>query len=64
MNTKAYLRFFGELAEKDEIPRDVYDTVVAEIAKDGKMTERVYSLYLQELVRHEKQRKDGRHLCL
>lgn len=49
MNTKAYLRLFGELAEKDEIPRDLYDTVVAEIAKDGKMTKRVYSLYLQEL---------------
>ncbi len=59
MNTKAYLRFFGELAEKDEIPRDVYDTVVAEIAKDGKMTERVYSLYLQELEKRRMFDTDG-----
>lgn len=49
MNTEKYLHFFGELAEKGELPRDVYDKVVAEIAKDGKMTKRVYGVYLDEL---------------
>lgn len=49
MNTKKYLHFFGKLAESGELPRDVYDKVVAEIAKDGKMTKRVYGIYLDEL---------------
>lgn len=49
MNTEKYLKLFGTLAESGELPRDVYDKVVAEIAVDGKMTKRVYSVYLEEL---------------
>ncbi|MCH5165357.1 MAG: 1-acyl-sn-glycerol-3-phosphate acyltransferase [Clostridiales bacterium] len=49
MNTKKYMSFFGELAEKGELPRDIYDIVMKEIAADGKMTKRVYNIYLTEL---------------
>lgn len=51
MNTKKYLAFFASMAEENVIPRDLYDMLLAEIAKDGKMTKRVYSLYLDELER-------------
>lgn len=50
MNTKKYLALFGSMAEKGEIPRELYDLLVAEIAADkGKMTKRVYALFLDEL---------------
>ncbi len=51
MNTKRYLQMFGELAEQDAIPRALYDRLFAEIAAEGKMTKRIYRLYLDELER-------------
>ena len=32
MNTKAYVRMFGELADKGELPPDLYRTLLDEIA--------------------------------
>ena len=50
MNTKKYLHMFGELAERDEIPRELYDTLVAKIAENGgRMDKRIYKIYLSEL---------------
>lgn len=49
MNTKKYLQMFGELADKKEIPLELYGMLVSEIAKDGRMTKRVYGVYLTEL---------------
>ena len=49
MNTKKYMAMFGELAQKDEIPRSLYEELIAEIAKSGKMTKSIYNYYLTEL---------------
>lgn len=49
MNTKKYLAFFASLAEKDELPRDIYDLMLSRIAEKGKMTKRIYAEYLDEL---------------
>lgn len=50
MNTAQYLAMFGKLAEEDKIPRELYDKLTSEIAADGgRMTKRVYKLYLNEL---------------
>lgn len=49
MNTKKYLALFAELAEKDEIPRGLYDSLLAQIAAKGKMTKDIYAYYLTEL---------------
>ena len=49
MNTKKYLAMFGSLAENDEIPRWLYDKMLAEIAANGKMTKSIYNDYLTEL---------------
>lgn len=49
MNTKRYLAMFGELAQKGDLPQDVYDIVLAEIQKSGKMTRSIYDRYLLEL---------------
>lgn len=50
MNTKKYLRFFAELAEDGKIPLELYDRMLAEIAKEGgRMNKRVYAVYLDEL---------------
>ena len=50
MNAKKYLHMFGELAERNEIPRDLYDMLVAKIAENGgRMNRRVYDFYLSEL---------------
>lgn len=37
--------------EKKEIPTELYNTLLDEIRKDGKMTKRVYALFLDELER-------------
>ena len=50
MNAKKYLHMFGELAERNEIPRELYDLLVAKIAENGgRMDKRVYKTYLSEL---------------
>lgn len=49
MNTKKYLKMFGALADEKRIPLVLYEKLVSEIAADGRMTKRVYSVYLQEL---------------
>ncbi|MCM1367957.1 MAG: 1-acyl-sn-glycerol-3-phosphate acyltransferase [Roseburia sp.] len=49
MNTKKYKAFFAELAQKGDIPPDLYDEITAEIERDGKMTKRVYSVFLNGL---------------
>ena len=49
MNTKKYLAMFGELAENDEIPRSLYDKLLSDVAKSGKMTKSIYNDYLAEL---------------
>ena len=49
MNTKKYLAMFGELAQKGDLPQDVYDIVLDEIQKSGKMTRSIYDRYLLEL---------------
>ncbi|MBD5131131.1 MAG: hypothetical protein HDT28_00835 [Clostridiales bacterium] len=49
MNTKKYKAMFVTLRDSGEIPIDVYDLVMREIEKDGKMTKRVYGIYLTEL---------------
>ncbi len=49
MNTESYLAMFASLAESDEIPRDLYDKMLASIAAEGKMTKRIYTEYLREL---------------
>lgn len=49
MNTKKYLAFFGSLAESGELPRDIYDLMLARIAEKGKMTKSIYAEYLAEL---------------
>lgn len=59
MNTKAYVRMFGELADKGELPPDLYKTLLDEIAADGKMTKRVYALYINELERRRLFDVDG-----
>ena len=51
MNTKQYLAMFAHLAENDEIPRDLYDKMIAAIAKRGKMTKSIYREYITELER-------------
>lgn len=42
---------FKDLLDSGELPQDVYDRVVAEMEVDGKMTMRVYNIYLEELER-------------
>lgn len=59
MNTAKYMAMFDELLEKGELPREVYDRVVAEIAVDGKMTKRVYGVYLEELEKRRAFDVDG-----
>lgn len=49
MNTKKYLALFADMTDKGELPRDVYDLMMSEIAREGKMTKRIYALYLDEL---------------
>lgn len=49
MNTEKYLALFADMTEKGELPRDIYDLVLSEIAHDGKMNKRIYALYLDEL---------------
>lgn len=51
MNTRAYLRMFGELAENGELPMELYRALLDEIVRDGKMTKRVYAFYIAELER-------------
>ena len=59
MNTKSYKKLIQYSLDHGQIPRDLYDTVMAEIEKDGKMTERVYALYLDELERRRLFEADG-----
>lgn len=49
MNTKKYLAMFSHLAENDEIPRSLYDKLLSDVAKSGKMTKSIYNDYLTEL---------------
>lgn len=49
MNTKKYLKMFEELADSGEIPRELYDSLVAKIQERGKMTKSIYDYYLTEL---------------
>ena len=49
MNTKKYLAMFARLAENDEIPRWLYDKLLAKVASGGKMTKSIYGYYLTEL---------------
>lgn len=49
MNTKKYLKMFEGLAENGEIPRELYDNLVAKIGERGKMTKSIYNYYLTEL---------------
>lgn len=49
MNTKKYLKMFEELAQKGEIPDELYAGLVARINEAGKMTKDVYRYYLSEL---------------
>lgn len=50
---------FASLAEKDEIPRDLYDKMLARIAAEGKMTKRIYAEYIEELERRRLFDADG-----
>ena len=59
MNTKQYLQMFAHLAETDEIPRDLYDKLMAAIAARGKMTKSIYREYLLELERRRLFDVDG-----
>lgn len=59
MNTKSYLAMFGELAEKGEIPRSLYDKMLARIAAEGKMTKAIYAEYLDELEKNRLFDVDG-----
>ena len=49
MNTRKYLAMFGQIAEKGEMPRELYDKMLACVAAEGKMTKAVYAEYLAEL---------------
>ncbi|MDE6293614.1 MAG: hypothetical protein K2L88_03200, partial [Clostridiales bacterium] len=49
MNTKNYLKMFEGLAENGELPRELYDSLVAKIQERGKMTKDIYDYYLTEL---------------
>ena len=51
MNTKKYLAMFAHLAENEEIPRWLYDKLLSDVAKSGKMTKSIYNDYLAELER-------------
>ena len=59
MNTKNYMALFASMAEKNELPRDLYDMLMSEIAKNGKMTKRIYEKYLDELERRRLFDADG-----
>lgn len=49
MNTKKYMRMFGQLAESGEIPVALYERLMSEITARGKMTPDIYKMYLTEL---------------
>lgn len=49
MNTEKYLQMFEALAANGEIPRELYDSLVAKIRERGKMTKSIYYYYLTEL---------------
>lgn len=49
MNTKKYKELLQYSLEHGDIPQDLYDRMLAEIARDGKMNKRIYGLYLSEL---------------
>ncbi|MCH5162716.1 MAG: 1-acyl-sn-glycerol-3-phosphate acyltransferase [Clostridiales bacterium] len=59
MNTKAYREMFKMLLDAGELPQDIYDKVISEIDADGKMTVRVYNMYLEELERRRLFAVDG-----
>ncbi|MDE7463400.1 MAG: 1-acyl-sn-glycerol-3-phosphate acyltransferase [Clostridiales bacterium] len=59
MNTKAYRKMFKTLLEAGELPQDIYDAVIAEMERDGKMTARVYNVYLEALERRRLFSVDG-----
>lgn len=59
MNTKSYKKLIKYSLDHGQIPHDLYDLVMAEIERDGKMTPRVYALYLDELERRRLFYTDG-----
>lgn len=59
MNTKAYLKLLEYSLKEGDIPQDLYDSTIAEIQKDGKMTKRVYSYYINELEKRRLFYADG-----
>lgn len=51
MNTEKYLKFLRRSLDEGEIPRELYDVMVAEIEKSGKMNRKIYRFFLSELER-------------
>ena len=49
MSTEKYKKFFKRLYDDGQIPEDLYIRLQAEIVKDGKMTKRVYGVFLKYL---------------
>ena len=59
MSTEKYKKFFKRLYDDGQIPEDLYIRLQAEIVKDGKMTKRVYGVFLKELERRRMFDVDG-----
>ncbi len=59
MNTKKYLKLFKYSLDAGDIPQELYDFVTDEVKRDGKMTPRVYGLYLRELEKRRLFAVDG-----
>ncbi len=51
MRTKKYKKWLATLVEKNAVPQELYYKMLGEIERDGKMTKRVFRLFMTELER-------------
>lgn len=59
MKTKKYRRFFTSLYEAGDIPEDLYNALIDKLEQEGKMNNRVYEFFLNELERRGLFEVDG-----